>query len=814
MKQETILNWLKNEGEHIAASVRVMCRMYIKDDSYTFRITSGFGGGSFCSVHNHDILIHVGIPEWFDSDDPDRKPYIDALGREPNLTDLQAFYKGLAIHEFMHACITRPGNIIDQIANKFPMRTKGVTKYQQDFYRINLKKLIHHWFNCVCDARIENIGKNRYNVAQYFDFLRLIDYMVATTPSESEAWDFGYSLLQLGVIGRLPQFPINKEMKKAIDAIVKSPIKGSSYTKDLLDEFICEPDPTISSRKFAKWFDIKTVHDYVEELIYREIESKSQAAEELAKKLASMPNEVRLSGGSSGSPLPLTLPSIKTASKPLPSNSQESSDKSSKSSNQAGSGSNKQEDEETEQEGSAASKNASEQDESTQDGTSQDQQSDDSDDEVDSSDGNSQNDSCENDENSDDANEEDGDTSTDSQSVEDETESNPEKDSSNHENETGVKDSSPEPNNDSSDSEESNGTSAKPTGGDHKDAEQKSSKNNGDTFDENGDWSRHQSKDGTVTKTDTLSEQDELRKALDRTIADVKKTHIAPKKETPKRRPNKKSASHPKAISKATLNTDTSFIPDKIAPNKVVTAAKPLRSILKRVFCEDQEDDIVGLKAGSLNTKALYRLQQRDLSIFKEHRLPTINEAVYYILWDGSGSMCGTKQSESGFACAVIEEAVKGIYPLKIVNFTTSYEGVIHYRVRDFKDKTRKNAAYSFAAKRSFSGGNKDGFSIREATKELIGRNEANKFLIVLSDGAPSDYSSREAAINDVKDAVAFARDNKIDVTSIFFGNAIEREREEALYHEMYGRSHIISCEPDAIVSHLIAIVKKNIYKY
>ena len=176
--------------------------------------------------------------------------------------------------------------------------------------------------------------------------------------------------------------------------------------------------------------------------------------------------------------------------------------------------------------------------------------------------------------------------------------------------------------------------------------------------------------------------------------------------------------------------------------------------------------------------------------------------------------MCGTKQSESGFACAVIEEAVKGIYPLKIVNFTTSYEGVIHYRVRDFKDKTRKNAAYSFAAKRSFSGGNKDGFSIREATKELIGRNEANKFLIVLSDGAPSDYSSREAAINDVKDAVAFARDNKIDVTSIFFGNAIEREREEALYHEMYGRSHIISCEPDAIVSHLIAIVKKNIYKY
>jgi nitric oxide reductase activation protein len=174
--------------------------------------------------------------------------------------------------------------------------------------------------------------------------------------------------------------------------------------------------------------------------------------------------------------------------------------------------------------------------------------------------------------------------------------------------------------------------------------------------------------------------------------------------------------------------------------------------------------------------------------------------------------MYGEKQQQSGYACAVIEEAVRGIYPLKVINFSTSGQ-VVHYVVKEFDDKTKRNCSYSFAAKRSFSGGNKDGYSIRQCTEELLRRKEPNKFLIVLSDGAPSDYESHEAAINDVKSAVAYARSHKIDVTSIFFGSVNEREREIDLYNEMYGAGHIISCEPEAIVNHLIKIVKKNIFR-
>ena len=137
----------------------------------------------------------------------------------------------------------------------------------------------------------------------------------------------------------------------------------------------------------------------------------------------------------------------------------------------------------------------------------------------------------------------------------------------------------------------------------------------------------------------------------------------------------------------------------------------------------------------------------------------------------------------------------------------------MHYVVKDFDDKTKKNAAYSFGAQRYFSGGNKDGYSIRQCTEELITRKETNKFLIVLSDGAPSDYSSHREAVQDVQSAVAFARQNKIDVTSIFFGSQYERENQIELYNEMYGAGHIISCEPSEIVTHLVNIVKKNILK-
>lgn len=755
MTKTDIEKYINQNAPKINSMIKIMCGINIKDNSWTFKVETVFGGGSWCAVdtQKHSILIHIGIPEWLDENNENHERYVKVLGYKPGEKDLFALYMDLAMHEFMHACITRVGNTLQQIAMKFPMRNPTASKYQKEFYRQNVEKLIHFWHNAVCDARIENIGKNLYNVAQYFDFGRIVDYMVADTPSPTKSWNFGYAMLQLGVIGKYPQFDIDPEAITAIESITKHPVIGSAKTRDLYEEFLCEPHPTISVKKFASWFDVPEFHDYVAKLIYEEVETQCKAAEELAKMLANMPKEVQISGGGGGgSGIPLQLPSTITKK------------------SAAGSGTSDGDENKNNSNGSGSGKDGN--------------------DKKDAKDGNGS-----------------GNDKDDKKSSSKSTDGKDSKNAKDGKDGKSQKSGSNASNNGNNSDSNSSSQSGKATISDEACPDSKSMEDH-DTFDDDGNWSLSNSGE-EAGEAEELSENDELRTALDDAIKEIVKAakSLRPKKTMPKR-----SAKPTKTVSNNQVEIDNSFVPQKFAPATIVAAARPLRSVIKKLQSENQEDEVTGLKAGSLNTRALYRYKSKDLSVFKEKKLPTIVDAVYYICWDGSGSMAGSKQSESAYACAVIEEAVRGLYPMKIINFST-HSGVVHYVVKDFDDKTKKNAAYSFGAQRYFSGGNKDGFSIRQCTEELIKRKETNKFLIVLSDGAPSDYTSQEEAVNDVRNAVAFARANKIDVTSIFFGTEYEREGQIDLYNDMYGAGHIISCEPNEIVNHMVNIVKKNILK-
>ena len=785
MKVEAIQNWLQTEGTQINSMIRIMCSLHIKDDTYDITINSSIGGDSYCSVNQkkHKILIHVGICSWFIDDHESHEKYVKILGREPNEDDLFAKYMGSAMHEFMHACITRTGDVLDQLVLKFPMRNKSATKFQKDFYKINVRKVFHFLHNAVCDARIENIGKNMYNIAQYFDFGRLLDYSACEESSGSDMWDFGYALLQLGVIGKLPKYELSDEAMKAINAIVNSPVKGSNKSKDLLDEFICEPHPTISVRKFAAWFDIPEVHSYIADLIYESIESYGPQAETLKELLEKQLIEVRLEDNAG--PLDLEIPLDIKPKKPIqnqPQNNNSSSGQGGES-NPNGDGS---------EEGDGSAKNSeksSNQADGGSNGSSGNGASDNNKQGVEEDNGSSGSNQNSGNEESENEQENPGGGSTgDTENSEDNDQEN---------SETGQNKTA-----ENEDDQEQDGNS-----NENKSDHENSQKNKGEFQDQynSGD------KRGSYGNDAALEENGDIRKALDEAIESIAKTAKTINQKTPKKKKGKLSGTS-KAIENSDIEIDDNFVPDMMAPKSVVRAAKPLRQILKKAFCENDEDEVVGLKAGTVNPRSLYKLQQKDLSIFKERRLPNINSAAYYFLWDGSGSMSGTKQTESGFACAVLEEAVRGLYPLKIVNFSTTGK-VKHYIVKEFDSKTKKNAAYSFAAKRPFNGGNKDGYSIRYAASELMKRPEQNKFLIVLSDGLPSDYSSHENAIADVKSAVKFARENQIDVTSIFFGSSSEQSNYTESYEEMYGAAHIISCDPTQIVSHMIAIIKKNIFK-
>ena len=244
------------------------------------------------------------------------------------------------------------------------------------------------------------------------------------------------------------------------------------------------------------------------------------------------------------------------------------------------------------------------------------------------------------------------------------------------------------------------------------------------------------------------------------------------------------------------------------APEEIRKQGRMLRKQLENFFREQEAFDLVDQHSGRLNKKALHRVGVNDYRIFEKKGTPIHIDSCVSIVWDGSGSMCGEKQKRSTMACAIIEEALKPLMPMKITNFTTEGNVVKHFQVKKFEERdANRNYAYSYGSSRSFSGGNKDGYSIKVATAELMKRSEQNKILMVLSDGLPSDYRSHSQAINDVKTAVKDARKAGIKVIAIFFGDEGFRRNTMDEYKEMYEKN-LISCAPQDISKELVKQVR------
>lgn len=754
MKTEKGSAWLKSVKSSLVRTVGILLSTHCKDlPKYAQDIEVGIGGGAYCSVNEEakKITIYLGLFEWLFEDSDAHDVYVKANdGREFEEENLYAVFMGLAMHEFGHAFLTRTGKHLHALAKKFPMQGTPSSVYEKEYYENRVVKYLHLIFNAICDARIENIVGQVFNVSQYFDFMRILDYMVATEPGSSKGWDFAYAILQQALFGKYPKFALDPEAIAAIESVMNVPIPGSVKTRNLIDEFVCEPNPQISIRRFVSLFDVPDFYEYVKKIIFEEIESHTKAAAALAKMLENMKAEVQIQGsgsqGSGNGGLSLQIP-VKI--KRRIAGQQSSEDEKENANGSSAKNTNPKDGEE--KDGSSGSEGAGENDgeEKTESETGSSDQSSGEDGTTSDNDGADQNGSSKNE----------GDSNSDNAST----------------------------------------------------ANTKMKQKESSTTFKNGRWQLNKG-DGSTPETD-LDGDTSLKAALDAAISKIRSSVQVVKKMTKPKKPTSKNAKQASLkndkVGNDKVTIDRSFKADKFAPAAIIKAAKPLKTVLANLMADYSGMKLNNRMSGLVNTNALYK-KRFDLSIFSEKRIPQTTDAVYYIVWDGSGSMCGDKQHESAFACAVIEEAVRDIYPMKIINFSTC-GGVRHYIVKEFDDKTKKSCAYSFGQNRYFGGGNKDGVSIRYCTEELLQRTETSKFLIVLSDGAPSDYNSHTEAVNDVKSAVDYARSKGIDVTSIFFGTEYERDSEIDLYKTMYGSGHIIACDPSNIVNHLIKIVKDNI---
>jgi len=246
--------------------------------------------------------------------------------------------------------------------------------------------------------------------------------------------------------------------------------------------------------------------------------------------------------------------------------------------------------------------------------------------------------------------------------------------------------------------------------------------------------------------------------------------------------------------------------PEIDLPHDIAMEASLLRKELLKLF-QNRKAMTNGRKSGLLDVKALWKTGVGAKDVFFRPGRKDVDSCAFYLLIDNSGSMSETcargvqKSFAARRAAAVIEEALKGIVPLKISLFETS-GGTRHISLKTFDSKAKTNACYASLRVIQPGGGNADSIHIRVATKELLKRKERKKFLFVLSDGMPSAYAWRDQGEEEVRKAVEDARKNGVMVIPIMFGSDAFRDSYREEFEKMYSKN-IISCDPSEISKRL-----------
>ena len=194
-----------------------------------------------------------------------------------------------------------------------------------------------------------------------------------------------------------------------------------------------------------------------------------------------------------------------------------------------------------------------------------------------------------------------------------------------------------------------------------------------------------------------------------------------------------------------------------------------------------------GSKRGRLDVHRAWRAPALgDLAVFARKTVqPSLKGVAVYVLVDSSGSMnspAATRAMRRGIlepkyyvarrAAVVVCDALRRVgVAHTAVGFTEDDRPrVIHLRLVDWDDQTPEGQMGLGGI--TALANNRDGYSIRIATAELLQRREETKILLVLSDGMPAaDRYSGPAAVEDTARAVREAGRKGVLLAGLFFGS-------------------------------------------
>ncbi|WP_239734203.1 VWA domain-containing protein [Mammaliicoccus sp. G-M28] len=273
-------------------------------------------------------------------------------------------------------------------------------------------------------------------------------------------------------------------------------------------------------------------------------------------------------------------------------------------------------------------------------------------------------------------------------------------------------------------------------------------------------------------------------------------------------------------------NVSLSFNKPEITPSDVVAykeavdsvqfEIKDLTSIIQKSMNHQYSDLRENLTKGRLQKNLLnWFIDDQYKLFFKKDAFSRKLDATFTLLVDASASM-HDKMEETKKGVVLFHETLKNLdIKHEILGFSedafdsdkqnqpNTLEELILYNESTLK----QNDARIMTLEPQDD--NRDGVALRVATQHLLQRSEAQKFLIVFSDGEPSAFDYAEDGIIDTHEAVIEADKQGIYVFNVFLNQDVIDESIKRTVHNIYGKQSLFIEGVENLPYQLAPLLKK-----
>lgn len=241
-----------------------------------------------------------------------------------------------------------------------------------------------------------------------------------------------------------------------------------------------------------------------------------------------------------------------------------------------------------------------------------------------------------------------------------------------------------------------------------------------------------------------------------------------------------------------------------------------LAKTIEKVLDHKRNAPAQNLLAGHLSKKLLPLIVEENPRVFYKKTSESKEvDAVVSILVDCSASM-HNKMEETKRGIVLFHEVLSHLQvPHSIVGFwedaiggSPAYQPNYFHLVHGFEESPYANTGAAIMQLEPEED-NRDGFSIRIAARELLKRQEKNKFLLVFTDGEPAAFNYEENGIVDTNIAVTEASKRGIEVIGTFLADGEIDPQTDAMMKNIYGKNRLLIPDVSEIPDYFSGLLKR-----